>query len=429
MQNHFAIGIDLGTSGVRACLLNGQQAVISLISMPLYEQSPQHWWEQSLGCLDQLMHALHRHIAREKIHQFACRIALDATSSTVLLQHTITGEALSPARLYNHAATSHFNERVKQKISLSNAAHAANSTLSKSLELLDTYPPNDKHWLVCHQADWIYSQLLGKTATISDENNALKLGYDLQHQQWPSEITHLISEEHLPRIVPPGTVIGPLSPTLCQRWQLPASTELVAGTTDSIAALLATGANQLGDAVISLGSTLAFKLICDKPVNDSRQGIYSHKLGKHWLVSGASNAGGQSLLDHFSLDDIKKLAIQPIRPSLNLGYYPLPLACTGERFPIADTHKTGRYEPKPHNEHDFFQGILEGLVEIEATGWQSLIECSEQPIKRLIAVGGGCRNDAWMQLRKAKLNYPEQSPLHEEACVGSALLALRSCFV
>ena len=51
------------------------------------------------------------------------------------------------------------------------------------------------------------------------------------------------------------------------------------GTTDSIAAFLASGAAGVGEAVTSLGSTLAIKLLSAQPVDDSRYGVYSHRLG------------------------------------------------------------------------------------------------------------------------------------------------------
>jgi len=60
----------------------------------------------------------------------------------------------------------------------------------------------------------------------------------------------------------------------------------LAGTTDSIAAFVASGAQQLGQAVSSLGSTLAIKALSSRPVQDSSRGIYSHRLSKDelWLV-------------------------------------------------------------------------------------------------------------------------------------------------
>ena len=58
----------------------------------------------------------------------------------------------------------------------------------------------------------------------------------------------------------------------------------MAGTTDSIAAFLASGASKAGQAVTSLGSTLAIKMLSTTPVEDNKRGIYSHRLGSQWLV-------------------------------------------------------------------------------------------------------------------------------------------------
>mmetsp|Transcript_9405 Transcript_9405/g.19249 ORF Transcript_9405/g.19249 Transcript_9405/m.19249 type:complete len:99 (-) Transcript_9405:589-885(-) len=73
---------------------------------------------------------------------------------------------------------------------------------------------------------------------------------------------------------------------------------VVSGTTDSIAAFIASGANRLGDACSSFGSTLALKLLSSKRVDDAGFGVYSHRFPVDdadgqplWLPGGASNAG------------------------------------------------------------------------------------------------------------------------------------------
>jgi D-ribulokinase len=53
---------------------------------------------------------------------------------------------------------------------------------------------------------------------------------------------------------------------------------------DSIAAFLAAGVETPGEAVTSLGSTLAVKLLSEARVEDAAFGVYSHRLGDGWLV-------------------------------------------------------------------------------------------------------------------------------------------------
>jgi sugar (pentulose or hexulose) kinase len=58
--------------------------------------------------------------------------------------------------------------------------------------------------------------------------------------------------------------------------------------TDSIAAFIAAGLSEPGDAVTSLGSTMAIKMISTVRVDNADYGIYSHRLGDVWLVGKAS---------------------------------------------------------------------------------------------------------------------------------------------
>ena len=53
---------------------------------------------------------------------------------------------------------------------------------------------------------------------------------------------------------------------------------------DSIAAFFASGLTEPGEAVTSLGSTMAIKMISTTRVDDAAYGIYSHRLGDSWLV-------------------------------------------------------------------------------------------------------------------------------------------------
>lgn len=73
------------------------------------------------------------------------------------------------------------------------------------------------------------------------------------------------------------------------------------GTTDSIAAFLASGADSVGQAVTSLGSTLAIKQLSEQPVDDSRYGVYSHRLGA-LILSLLCNLGLFALSDTQRID-------------------------------------------------------------------------------------------------------------------------------
>lgn len=418
-----AIGIDCGTSGVRACALDTVGNLLASTQTPLIEQSPYAWWQATTLVMDKLCFALHDRLNQQGKQIGRCALSFDATSSSVFLM-TPDGEPLSDVEMYYQSHPERART-LKTQINAESGAQGANSSLVKVLALAEQLP-SGQAWRICHQADWIGQQLTGKVG-ISDENNVLKLGYDSQKRLWPTEILNLLPEDSLPQVLAPATPFANLRASLTQRWQLPTETQVATGTTDSIAAFLATKANRLGDAVISLGSTLAFKVLTAQPFFDASRGIYSHRLWNQWLVGGASNAGGAVLLDHFSLAQLSALSQQINTESLlNYGYYPLPKQAKGERFPLAHPEQRPQLTPTADNETLFLQAMLEGLVDIEKTGWAALEQISGQKIQRLFACGGGTKNPAWTGIRNQLLPYPTATPFSQEAAVGSALLALKS---
>ena len=280
---------------------------------------------------------------------------------------------------------------------------------------------NARH--VLHQADWLLGRLCGNFG-ISDENNALKLGYDILKRRWPDWLQALdIPLALLPRVVPAGQEIGTLAASWCKRWGLPAATRILAGTTDSTASFIATGAGP-GDAVTSLGSTLVLKVLANQPVFAPEYGIYSHRLGDSWLVGGASNSGGAVLKAYFTTAEIERLAsLINVDEPTGLDYY--PLLAEGERFPVNDPALIPRLQPRPADDVRFYQGILEGIATIEVRGYRKLAELGAPWPERIITTGGGAANAPWRTIRSRLTGIPVTAAAHQQAAYGAALLALK----
>jgi sugar (pentulose or hexulose) kinase len=277
---------------------------------------------------------------------------------------------------------------------------------------------------ILHQADWIAGLLSGRF-DVSDENNALKTGYDPRTRKWPDWIKDSgIDPALLPEIVPAGERTGTITADIAERFGLPDNAAIVAGTTDGCAAFLASGASDAGDGVTSLGTTLTIKLLSTKPVYAPQYGIYSHRIGDRWLAGGASNSGGRALAEHFSKEDVARLTpqLKPDQPT-GLDYY--PLAKPGERFPISDPNYEPRFTPRPDDEVRFLQAILEGIANIESLAYTRLAELGATPLETLRGVGRGSRNEAWTEIREKKLAVKFLPAESDEAAVGAAVLAWR----
>lgn len=414
------LGIDLGTSACRAVLAGPAGDVRAAARAPLpppaggageMAQDPAAWWTALRACLEALR-------ARHPLDGLAA-LAVAGTSGSVLLCDP-AGRPLGPALLYGDRRATAQAERIDACAPPDSPARGPASGLAKALWLLEHLRPGPCR--LVHQADWINGRLTGRWG-VTDHNNALKTGYDPRRRAWPAWIRALgLPPGALPEVVPPGTPLAPLAREAAAALGLPPGTTVCAGTTDSVAAFLATGAGVPGDGVTSLGSTLALKLVSPRPVFSPRHGVYSHRLGRLWLAGGASNSGGRALLAHFSLEEIQALTprLAPGRPT-GLDYYPLP--GPGERFPLADPGFPGRLAPVPADRARFLQGLLEGIARIEARGYRLLETLGAPPVARVYTTGGGARNPAWTAIRARMLGVPLAEPASTEAAAGAARLA------
>lgn len=404
------LGIDFGTSGARAIAIDTQEHIVAETRCPYPSSEPDAAdWQQTLWALiTQLPITVRQQIGA---------IAIDGTSATVLLCDRHHRPLTSPL-LYNDARGG-----VPTVAPVQSPAHSATSSLAKALWWQQNLPTNllaKAHYLV-HQADWLSSLLHGQPG-ISDYNNALKLGFNPQTLHYPDWIQTLEIRDWLPQVIAPGSTIAPIQNHIAENLNLPQNCLIKTGTTDSIAAFLASGASFPGDAVTSLGSTLVLKLLSPVAIHDFASGIYSHRLGQQWLVGGASNTGGAVLRQYFSDHELRLLSLQidTSQPS-DLDYYPLTTA--GERFPINDPNLKPKLTPRPADPAKFLHGLLESMARIETVGYQKLAALGNVSIKRIYTAGGGAQNPIWQTLRAQALGLPLVSPLHTEAAYGTARLA------
>ena len=175
-------------------------------------------------------------------------------------------------------------------------------------------------------------------------------------------------------------------------------------------------------AVTSLGSTLVLKLLSQTRVDLAEYGIYSHRLGKCWLVGGASNTGGAVLKNFFSPSELQQLSqhIDPNQPS-PFSYY--PLLKPGERFPINDPNLLPQLTPRPDDPVEFLHGLLESLARIEAQGYDLLQAHGATPLQSVSTAGGGAQNTVWQTIRQHHLQVPCHAAQYQQAAYGTALLA------
>lgn len=404
------LGIDLGTSGVRAVVLGDHGKAGSHAAAI----APARRWDA--GVLWATVVAVLQTLDLSGVQA----IAVAGTSGT-LVPVGADGEALGPLSPYNAVADPGAVAAIRAVGPASGAAQGATSALGRAIGVQAT--PGVRR--ILHEADWIAARLCGRL-DMTDENNALKTGYDPVERSWPAWIGDTgLRTGLLPRVLPPGTILGTVTPEMAGLVGLPRDASIVAGTTDGCASFLSTGADAAGDAVTALGSTLTLKLLSDEPVFAPAYGVYSHRLLGRWLAGGASNSGGAVLAAHFTPGRLEELSsrIDPERNS-GLDYYPLPRP--GERFPVNDPDLPPRITPRPSDDAAFLHGLLEGVARIEARGYQRLARHGAPPVTRVLTVGGGAANAAWTAMRARILGVPVLRAAASSTALGAAMLARRA---
>jgi len=416
------LGIDLGSSGARLALVEASGAAGAelrweqAIPYPGRFEDPESWRAALVTLVASLP---------PDDRQRVGAIAIDGTSGTLLLcrpDGSPPGPELSSALPY-HQACPDQQAAAAALVNHQGPAASASGSLARALHLLERARAagiDGPLWLR-HQADWLMGWLLGSWRW-GEEGNNLRLGWDLQHRRWSGSITSQNWAAGLPEICSSGRALGPLGAEAAARLNLSPRCQVVAGSTDANAAVLA--AEPLpGDGVAVLGTTLVLKQFVPEPLQGP--GLSCHRVGGRWLVGGASNAGAGILRRFFNDAQIAALSRQ-IDPSQPSGLRLRPLLGTGERFPVDDPTLEAVLEPRPVGDARYLQALLEGLTAIERQGWQRLRELGAPTVQRVISLGGGAHNPQWRQLREQALGVPVLNRPQLTAASGMARLALKS---
>ena len=408
-QDPLVLGIDLGTSGVRIAVIDSNCALLQTESAP-YQiglVNPFDWRDRCCALIGRLKPD-YRHRLKA--------IAADGTSGT-LLACDQQGLPLAEALPYSLACP-HVLDQLRDLSPQGGPASSASGSLARALHLVEQH---QAPLLLRHQADWISGWLLDDWS-YGEEGNNLRLGWDLNKQSWPDSFIRQPWWEALPEIRASGSVFGPVSPQRAKDLDLPEDLLVVAGTTDSNAAVLTADAED-DEGITVLGSTLVLKRFTDQPLAPW-PGTSNHRVGGRWLCGGASNAGAAVLKQLFPDIDLAELSRQ-IDPDQISGLQLRPLPRCGERFPVDDPQLEPILTPRPVSDSLYLHGLLEGLTTIEQAGWQRLTSLGADPPKKIVTLGGGARNPQWRRLRERQLCVPIRS-CNSPPAAGVARLALQA---
>ena len=231
--------------------------------------------------------------------------------------------------------------------------------------------------------------------------------YNAATQSWDNSLASDIVElEKLPQLMWSNEIAGKITDKAARQTGLAAGTPVTTGTIDAAAEAISVGVDQPGDMMMMYGSTIFIILRAATQVTDPRI-WYAPWLfeGEHASMAGLATSG---TLTHWFRDQLaqdldaseafatlaQEAAISP--PGAN-GLLMLPYF-SGERTPIHDINARGAVFGLnlTHTRGDIYRALIEGIAHGTRHVTDTFAELGQSP-KRLLAVGGGTKNELWLQ--------------------------------
>ncbi|MFD2247175.1 gluconokinase [Pontibacter ruber] len=292
--------------------------------------------------------------------------------------------------------------------------------------------------------EYVLFRLFGKYKTDYSVASATGL-FNLFNLDWHPEALKIagITKEQLPEPVPPTYSFRNLNASYATLLQLPPEVPFIIGASDGCLANLSAHAVRAGEAVVTIGTSGAIRVMANKPVTDLQERLFSYVLNEHhYVIGGSVNNGGVALRwfrDNFYTSETAAARQQDIDtyallcdkaatiPAGADGLLCLPYLL-GERAPIWDAAARACFigAHYTHTREHFLRALMEGVIfTIYHVG--RALEQTNGPVACLYANGGFSRSEVWVQMLADVFNkevHLTESP--EGSAFGAALLGMHA---
>ncbi|MBI4908549.1 MAG: xylulokinase [Acidobacteria bacterium] len=437
------LGIDIGTGGSRALLVDSTGKVIAgftapheemTMERPLWaEQRPGNWWDASQvavrGVLAQAGVSGDRVKAIGLSGQMHGLVILDAS-----------GNVIRPSLIWcdqrSQPQVDAINTKVGKEAVLNAIANPVLTgfTLPKLLWVRDHEPAHfDRVRQVLLPKDYVRYKLTGEFASEVSDASGTAL-FDVVNRRWSATLCEAlgIPRDWLPRVVESPEVTGVISREAAEATGLRAGTPVVGGGGDQAASAVGNGIVEAGIVSCTVGTSGVVFAHTEKPAYDPRGRVHTfcHAVPGKWHVMGVTQGAGLSLQwfrNHLApgVDYDALTAEASTSPAGAHGLFWLPYLM-GERTPHLDATCRAAWVglTAKHTRADLIRSVLEG-VSYSQNDCLEIIEGMGVPVDRVRLSGGGARSGFWRQmfadvLRKRVATLETQ----EGSAYGAALLAL-----
>ncbi|MEL6597064.1 MAG: xylulokinase [Pseudomonadota bacterium] len=431
------LGIDLGTSGLRALLVAETGRVIGSVERSYSsehkhsgwsEQDPAHW----IAALEDAVRAL-----RSSYPDFsdlkAASVAGHMHGATLLDKD---GSVIRPCILWNDTradAEARVLDGMDKVRDISGNIVFPGFTAPKLLWVAKHEPEHfarvDK---VLLPAAYLNYYLTGDfVADMSDSAGTSWL--NVADREWSDTLLNAgqMRQDQMPRLVEGCQPAGTLRPELARKWGVRNAVIIAGGAGDNAAAACGIGALNEGDGFLSLGTSGVLLAARDGYHPDPASALHTfcHAVPDRWYQMGVMLSATDSLnwlgqITGKSPSDLTTDLGDTLRGPGRVRFLPY---LSGERTPHNDANIRGSFTSlgKDTTRNDLTHAVLEGVAFGLRDSYEALIDTGAR-IDRLLAIGGGARSQYWIKLIATVLNVPLELPKDGEfgAALGAARLAM-----
>lgn len=432
------LGIDLGTSEVKALVIDEQGETVATHSAPLTiqrphphwsEQAPQEWWEATNYLIGALREKCAEHWGAIKAIGLSGQM-----HGAVLLDER--DEVIRPAILWNDTRS---HQECVELEAVAPDLHGIAGNLAMpgftAPKLLWVRKHEPSHFACINTIllpkDFLRMKMTGcKISDMSDSAGTLWL--DVAKRDWSDSLLDKcqLNRAQMPALVEGCEVSAALSAEVAHKWGLSSSVIVAGGGGDNAVSAIGVGAVNPGDAFISLGTSGVLFVVNEqyRPAPESAVHAFCHVLPQRWHQMSVMLSAA-SCLQWFCrivgvtevelLEGIAQLSEEEkAKAPLFLPYL------SGERTPHNDPQAMGMFHGMTHSTNRALLGyaVIEGVSFGIADGLRVLQESGTQ-IEQCSLVGGGARSVFWAQLLADTLCLPIVT--HKGGETGGALGAAR----
>lgn len=429
------LGLDLGTSGLKAVVIDEHQMLRAEASAPLSVQRPHPGWSEQdpsdwVAAAERVLTALKSKIDMSAITgiglsgQMHGAVMLDAAHTT-----------LRPAILWNdtraHEEAAELDQRAGVRETTGNIVFPGFT----APKLLWTQRHEPQHFEACHLVllpkDYLRLWLTGEAVTEPSDASGTAW-FDVAARTWSPMLLSECDLEpaQMPRIVEGNAVSAGIRRGIADAFGLRENTPVAGGAGDNAAAAIGMGVIAPGQAFLSLGTSGVLFAASDgfRPASETSVHAFAHALPGTWHQMGVILAATDALNWLATLLDAEPdhltANLGPLQPPGRALFLPY---LGGERTPHNDAAVRGAFLGLEHqtDRAAAVRAVLEGVA-FAVADCQDALAATGTTLGDVVAVGGGSRSAAWLDIMATTLGVPINVPAAGEtgAAFGAARLGL-----